>query len=135
VEVTGDDRALRTHDHAGRLEPDLHAVGAVVALRGGVRVRVDVERVVRTALHARLAADAPRAVEVDDAVGTPIERHRRADGDARRVVAVIAAQHGEVAARVGPGALLDVLHPRAKGSEGNLVLFLARHRARMTADA
>ena len=135
VEVAGDDRALRTHDHARGLEPHLHAVRAVVALGGGVRVGVDVERVVGAALHARLAADAARAVEVDDAVGAPIEGHRRADGDTRRVIAVVAAQHGEVAARVRPGALLDVLHPRAERSEGNLVLLLARHRARVTADA
>src|SRR5207247_2144590 len=87
------------------------------------------------ALHARLAADAARAVEVHDAVGAAGEGDGRADGHARRVVAVIAAQHREVAPRVRPRSLLDVLHPRAERPERDLIFFLARHRARVTADA
>jgi len=66
-------------------------VRAKVALHRGVLVRVDVERVVRARLHAGLAADAAARVEVDDAVGSPEERFRRADLDARGVLAVIAA--------------------------------------------
>ena len=77
---------------------------AVVALRRGVGVRVDVERVVRAALHARLAADAAVAVEIDDAVVARVERPRRADRHARRVLAVVAPQHREVPARAGPRA-------------------------------
>src|SRR2546430_307531 len=135
VEIAGDDGARGAHDHARGLEPDLQPVRAVVALGRGVRVRVDVERVVGAALHAGLAADAARAIEVHDAVGAAVEGDGRTDRHAGRVVAVIAAQHGEVAARVRPRPLLDVLDPGAKGSERHLVFFLARHRARMAADA
>src|SRR5439155_15581366 len=135
VEIAGDDGARGAHDHARGFEPDLQPVRAVVALGRGVRVRVDVERVVGAALHAGLAADAARAVEVHDAVGAAVEGDGRTDRHAGRVVAVIAAQHGEVAARVRPRPLLDVLDPGAKGSERHLVFFLARHRARMAADA
>src|SRR5437899_2590752 len=92
VEVAGDDRLLGADDHARGLEPHLDAMGAVVALRGGPRVRIDVERVVGTRLHARLAADAAIAVQVDDAVGSAIERDRRADRHARCRVAVVAAE-------------------------------------------
>src|SRR5262249_60117914 len=114
---------------------EFHAVRAVVTLGCRVRVGIDVERVVGTGLHARLAADAAAAIEVDDAVGAAVERHRRADGNARRVVAVVAAQHGEVTPRVGERALLDVLHPGAEGAQWHPVLFLAGHRAGVTADA
>ena len=74
VEIAGDDRPLGADDHTGRLEPDLHPVRAVVALRGRVGVGVDVECVVRAGLHAGLAADAAVAVEIDDPVGPPVER-------------------------------------------------------------
>jgi hypothetical protein len=135
VEVARHDGLHGTDDGAGRLEPHLHAVRAVVALGGGLGLGVDVERVVGTGLQARLATDAARAVEVHDAVGPAVEGHRGTDRHAGGVVAVIAAQHGEVAARVGEGALLDVLHPGAVDAERDLVLFLAGHRARMTPDA
>src|SRR5256886_10126828 len=68
VEVARDDRLLGADDHARRLEADLHTVGAVVALRRRPRVRIDVERVVGTRLHARFAADAPVALEADEAL-------------------------------------------------------------------
>src|SRR5262245_29086064 len=100
-------------------------MSAVVALGRRLRLRIDVERVVGTGLHARLAADAAVAVEVHDPVGAPVKSDGGADGDARGVVAVIAAHHGEIAPRVGEGALLDVLDPRAVDPEGNLVLLLA----------
>ena len=48
---------------------------------------------------------------------------------------MIAAQHREVTARVGVMALLDVLDPGAIHADRDVVLFLARHRAGMTADA
>src|SRR5262249_53572084 len=99
------------------------------------RLRIDVERVVRAGLHARLAADAPRAVEVDDPVVAAVEGDGRTDRHAGRRVAVIAAQHREIAPRVRERAALDVLHPRAKRAEGHPILFLARHRAGVAADA
>src|SRR3989442_1203456 len=90
--------ARGAHDGARGLEADLDPVRAVVALRRGRGIRVDVERVVRAGLHARLAADAAAAVEIHDAVVAPIERDRRANGHTGRGVAVVAAQHGEIPA-------------------------------------
>src|SRR5207245_11310153 len=110
-------------------------MGAVVALRGRPRVRVDVERVVGTRLHARLTADAAVAVEVEDAVGAAVERDRRAERHARGAVAVVAAEHGEGAPRVRESPPFDVLDPGAEDAEGHLVLLFARHGARVTADA
>ena len=135
VEIARHDGLDRAHHHARRLEAALHAVGAVVALGRGLGLGVDVERVVGARLHARLAADAAVPVEVHDAVGPAIERHRRADRHAGRVVAVVAAHHAEVAPGVREHALLDVLHPRAVHPQRDLVLLLAGHRAGVTADA
>ena len=58
-------------------------------------VRVDEDRVVRAGRDARLAPDAGPLVEVDDAVGPPVHRLRRARGNARRVRALIAPGHLE----------------------------------------
>ena len=96
---------------------------------------VDVERVVRAALHAGLAADAAPAVEVHDAVLPPEERGGGTDLDAGRVLAVVAAGDLEGAAGLGEHALLDVLDPGAGDAERDLVLGLAGHRAGVAADA
>ena len=135
VEVAGHDRLRRADDDAARLEPVLHPVGAEVALVRGRRLRVQVDGVVRAGVHARLAADAHRVVEVDDAVVPPEERRRRADRDAGGVVAVVAAQHRVEAPGVGERPLLDVLHPRPVDPEGDVVLGLAGHGAGVAADA
>src|SRR5262245_48607627 len=108
---------------------------AEVALLSRVRVRIDVQRVVRTRLHAGFAADAAIAVEVHDAVIAAEQRGHWADGDARRVVAVIAAEHREEASRVWILALLDVLDPGSKGAERDFVFGFAGDRAGVTSDA
>src|SRR2546422_4892432 len=82
-----------TISHAG-LSPTSTRCAQKLLLRG-VLIRVDVEGVVRARLHVRLAADAAARVEVDDPVFAAEERLGRADRDARRVVAVVAAQHRE----------------------------------------
>jgi hypothetical protein len=53
----------------------------------------------------------------------------------RRVVAVIAAQHGKMSPRIRIVSFLDVFHPSPVYADGDVVFFLARHRARMAADA
>ncbi len=66
---------------------------------------------------------------------TAKQRHRRANLDARRVVAVIAAQHGEMAPGIGINTLFDILDPGAVNAERDVVFFFARHRAGVAADA
>jgi hypothetical protein len=110
-------------------------VRAVVAFFSGVRVRIDVERVVRASLHAGLAADAAVAVEIYYAVCAAKKRSHGADCYARRIVAVIAPHHRKEAARVRVFALFDVLHPRAKRAERDFVFRFAGDRASVTADA
>ena len=75
------------------------------------------------------------ALEIDDAVGAPKQGDGGTDFYTRRVVAVIAAQHGKMSPRIRIVSLLDVFHPSPVYADGDVVFFLARHRARMAADA
>src|SRR5262249_8719704 len=95
----------------------------------------DEELIVGTGDHARAAADAHVAVEIDDAVATLEERTRRADCHARRVVALIAEDREEETARAGEAALFDSLHPAAIDADRNLMFCLTSDRARVAADA
>ena len=90
VEIPEDPTLGRAHAHAGRLELVLDPVRAEVALLGGPRVRIDEQLIVRASDHARPAADARVAVEIDDAVTAPEQRVGRADLHARRFRALIA---------------------------------------------
>ena len=97
--------ASGAHGDAGRLQAHLDLVRAEVAFGRGLGGGVDVERVIRAALHAGLAADAAPRVEVHDPVAAAEERGRRADLDAGRVVAVVAAGDLERAARLREDAV------------------------------
>src|SRR6185369_6466542 len=97
-------------------------------------VGIDEDRVVRASRHARLATNADRLVEVDDAVRALEHRGRRAGSDARRVRALIAACDLVCAARLWEGADVDVFDVSARDGEWNEILRLARSRTRVTAD-
>ena len=63
------------------------------------------------------------------------KRHGGADFNARRVVAMVAAEHREVPARVRVVAFLDVLDPGAIHAHRDVVFFFTGNRAGVTADA
>jgi len=113
----------------------LNAVGAVIALRCSSFVWVNVEGIIRTGLHARLAADATLVVEVYDTVVAREQRRSRAYCRTRRVLAVVAAMDTELSGDIWVGALLDVLDMSPIHSNGNVVFRLAGDRAGMAADA
>ena len=106
-----------------------------VALLGGVRVGINVKRVVGAGLHARLATDAAVAVEVDDSVVAAEQRGHRTDRDARRVFAMVATKHRKESARVGILTLFDVFDPGAKRAKRDFVFGFAGYGAGVTANA
>jgi hypothetical protein len=108
---------------------------AEVALGGRAILGIHVNRIVRTSLHASLATDAALGIEIDDPVATLVHRGHGANGDARRLLAVVAARDLKDAARVGKDALLDVFDPGPVDSDRNLIFGLARHGAGVTANA
>jgi hypothetical protein len=97
-------------------------------------VRVHVDRVVRTRLSARFAADASAVIKIDDAVLAGKQRLDRTYLNARRVGAVIAPHHRKQPPCVWESPLLYVFHPRAVYADRHFVLGLARYRACMAAD-
>jgi hypothetical protein len=110
-------------------------VSAEVALLCGPCVVVDVERVVRAAMHAALAADALGRINVDDPIGPLLKSAHWTNRHAGSVRALIAAQDGEVSLDRGEGADLGVFHPSTKVPYGDTVLALAGDGAGVTADA
>jgi hypothetical protein len=135
VHVAADDRVLGADDLARRFETLLDAVGAEVALLRAAGLLVEVEGVVGAGLHAGLAADADVLVEVDDAVRPLVEGSDRADRHAGGGGALVATQHGEVAADGREGADFGVLHPGPEVAQRDFVLGLAGDRTGVAADA
>ena len=135
VQVAEDAALGRTDADARGLELVLDPVRAEVALLRGPGVRIDEELIVGAGFHAGAAADAGRAVEIDDPVAPLEERIGRADADARGFVALVAQNGEEQPLRVRERSLLDRLDPAAVHADRDLVLGLARDRAGMTADA
>src|SRR5258708_39442712 len=113
-EIGGHDCLRGTYDDARRFEIGLDAMRAEVALGGGAGSWIDVKRVVGTGLHAGFASDAAAVVEINDAVVALEQRAGWANLDARRLLAMVAAQHAEKAAGVREGALLGVTYTRAE---------------------
>jgi hypothetical protein len=109
-------------------------MGAEVALGRGVVVRVDVQSIVGTSLHASLATDAAPVVEINDSVRSPVECAGGTDFRARRIIAMVAPHHSEMARSVRKLALLDVLDPSAKDTNRHLVFLFARDCAGVTPD-
>jgi hypothetical protein len=71
-------------------------MGAEIALGGCVVVGIDIQGIVRTSLHAAFATDASAVVEIDDAIGPPVECASGTNFRAGSVIAVIASHHAEV---------------------------------------
>jgi hypothetical protein len=109
-------------------------MGAEIALGRRVVVRIDIQSVVRTSLHASFATDATLVVEIDDSIGPPVECASRTNFRAWSVIAVIAPHHTEVARCMRKLPLFDVLDPRPKNANGDLVFFFARNRAGVAPD-
>jgi hypothetical protein len=108
---------------------------AEMALGGGAVVRIHVNRIVRTGLHAGFAANAALGIEIDNPVFALVHRRHGTDGDAGRLLAMVAACDLKYAARVGENAFLNVLDPGPVHAQRHIVLGFARHRTGVTTDA
>jgi len=99
------------------------------------KIVVQIQRIVRTRLHASTATDACVAIDIDDSVRPFRKRMDWANRNAWRIRAVITALHQEVALDMRELADFDILDRRAEDSDRHLVLGLASGRAGMAADA
>src|SRR3982074_3326205 len=126
---------FRTYDHASRFQSNLGTMRAEMALCRGVIFRVNVNRIVRTGLHARFAPNAAVGIEIDNPVLALIHRGYRADSDAGRFFAVVASSDFKYTTRIREDALLDVLDPRAVDPHGNFIFSFTGDRAGVASDA
>src|SRR4051812_46198087 len=108
---------------------------AVVAFGGRVRVRIDIQRVVRASLSTGFAADTTVIIEIDNPIGSGIKGSNRTDFNTRRVRAVIATVNGEQTAGMRINALLNVLDPGAVHPQRHVMFGFTRYGAGVTADA
>ncbi len=135
LQIPDHDRFGGADDDTGRLEANLEAMRAEVALLCRVIFGVDEDRIVRAGGNAGLAADADVFVEVDDAVGAAKHRARRTRLDAGGMLALVAARDLKRTPRGRELANVDVLDVRAVDAERDGVLRLACRAAGMAANA
>src|SRR5689334_1009509 len=68
VQITCNNGALRADNHARRLQPNLGPMRAVVALRSGMAIWINIQRIIGTRLHTGLTTNTAAGVEVDNAI-------------------------------------------------------------------
>ena len=107
---------------------------AEMTFRGGVRLGVEINRIVRAGLHTGFTSDADGWIKFNDAIVTLIHRADGTDARAGRIGAVVAARHLKAAAHVGIRTRLHILDPCAIHAKRHLILGLARSTARMATD-
>jgi hypothetical protein len=135
IQVTGDDRVLGAYHNTRRLEADFGTVRAKMTFGSRAFIGIDVNRIVGTGLHAGFATDAPLGTEIHNAILALVHRGHRADGYARRILAVIAACDLKNPPRVGIFTFFHVFHPGAVYAQGNVIFGFAGNGAGMAADA
>jgi len=135
IDVSSNDRLLRTNHYTSWLQAYVHSMGAVVTLGDCVAVGIDVNCIVWTSLHTGLATDAYVGIEFYDTVVALVHGLYRADAYARRVCTMVAAGHLKMPARIGIGACFYVLYPGAINSQWDFVLALTGSGTGMTTNA
>ena len=97
MHIPRDDRMFRADGNTRRLQPDLDAMGTIVALGSRLTVGIDVERIIGARLHARLTTNTAARVEIDDAIAALKESPSRTNSDTGGISAVIAAVNKKIA--------------------------------------
>ena len=126
---------LWTDDHAGRLQTDIGPVSAIMTFGRRPGVRVHMNRIVRTSLKTGFAANALTSIELHDPVFPLVHGRHRANGDTRRVFAVVTTGDLEMAGHIGKDAGLHPFDPGSVHTEGDLIFRFTRSGACVAADA
>ena len=119
---------------AGGFESHIQTMSTESAFSGGVGFGVEIDRVIRTGLHAGFTSNANGRVKLNDAIVALIHRSDGTDAHTGRVGAMIAACHLKTAAHIGIRTRLNILDPCAIHTKRHLIFGLARSGTRMTAN-
>src|SRR5437660_11051385 len=133
--VSGNNGVFRAHNHASWFQPNFGAMRTEMAFGSSAIVRIHIYRIVRTSLHAGFAANAAVGIEIDNPILALVHSSHRTDGDAGRLLAMVATCDLKYAARVRENAFLDILNPGPVHAHRHLVLGFTRHRAGVASDA
>ena len=107
----------------------------IVALGRSTFVWIDIQCIVRTCLHTRLATDTAIIVEIDNAILTGKQGICRADSRTGCILTMVTAMNAEFSRRIRIGTGLDVLDVSAIDADGHIVLGFASHGTSVTTDA
>ena len=110
-------------------------MSAIVAFRSCTCLRIDVQRIIWTSLHARFASDTTAIIKIDNPIVAVKQCRNRADFNTRRGIAVVAPHHRKQAPRMRELALFNVFDPRAVYANGHIVFRFARNRTRVASNA
>jgi hypothetical protein len=135
VHVAGNDGVFRADHHAGRLQSNIYPVGAVVAFGRSMRIRVDVQRVVRTSLHAGFATDAAVFVEINDAVFADEQGFHRTNFHTGRIGAVVAPKYGKQPPGIRKLPFFHLFYISPEDADRHLVLAFAGSGTGVAPDA
>jgi len=86
-------------------------------------------------LHTGFTTNAQPGVKFDDAVMALVHSRDRANADARRIGAVIAARDLEITPVVGESPLFDIFDPGPVDPKGHLIFRFAGYATGMAANA
>jgi hypothetical protein len=108
---------------------------AEVAFCSSVVIRMNVNRIVGTGLHARFAAYAPIAIKINYAIFSLPESGDRANFHTGSVRAMIATLHRKNSAGAWKFTLFDVLNPRAIYADRQVMFLFTGNSTGMTSNA
>ncbi len=86
---------LRADIDTGRFQPEVNAVGAIIAFGGGMGFWIDIKGIVGAGLHTPLATDTASLIKINDSVWAYEEGRDRTNLHARCIRAMIASHDGE----------------------------------------
>jgi len=134
-QISRHDRSRGTHDSTCRFSTGVDTVTAIITFRRGPRLRVDIDGVVRTGLHARFAANAPPGIKIDDGILANGEAGCGANFHTGSICTVIASQNMEGTLCSGMDPFFQILDPGLVDPDRIRVLGLASHCAGVATDA
>ena len=105
-----------------RLQPNINSMSAIIAFGSRMCLRINIQGIVGTSLHARFATDTAAIVKIYDAVVATIERRHWTYFYARSIVAMIATHNRKQTLRFRKLALFYILNPGSIDANGYVML-------------
>ena len=110
-------------------------MGAVVALCCSVGLRINVQRIIGTRLHARFTSDTAIIIKINNTVRSRIKCSCRAYFHTRRIGTMVTTMNRKFPRAFRKFTFLNVFHVGAIDANRHIVLTFASHGAGMASNA